>query len=744
MIEFFSAVAAGLAVAAPVAQNLGQIAQGGRRIWGLAADILDRFRARVPADQQQAVLKQALTQAATMPAAEFEKKAEEIVELVLADKPVEERKRIAETIKLMPDRIRATFARQDDPSGTTAPPQWAATRPEDIIPLLPPRPPLFRRGDPVPDNNRWTLVDRLGIGGFGEVWKARNREDDFSVIKFCLDPGSQERMFTHERKIIKLVRAELDDHPNIVKLMDSHLEGPTPWLQYEFAPGGDLLHNFATWPKDLAARATMAVEKVLILAETMAHCHALRPMAVIHRDLKPANVVIGKKGVYKITDFGIGDTTARQALEEARIATISGHTASTTSIRYFNTPMYASPDQKKGLDPHPADDVHALGVMLYQFILGNVGLELGIDMWNDLESLHVCPQLLVVLDKAVATRVERRYQHAGELAEALRTLPKKLIAEPNKPAPVGGEYPEKLLYSEIDRYWKDAKSKNETARQQLDRGEWKAAIATLEAIFHPVMRDGELYARAVQYRDGKNFVNSLGIEFAFVPKGVFWVGGEKGKCGSKQVTISQDFYIGVYPVTQEEWQKVMGNNPSYFQKGGFWKGGKGSSKLTGMSNADLNLLPVESVSWNNCNIFIQKLNERLKESGWLYRLPRESEWEYACRGGAATQALCAWNYYFRSPANKLSPQKANVSELGLGRTTKVGTYEPNGLGIYDMHGNVWEWCEDAYDGSSRVIRGGSWHNSAVNARAAFRQGYAPTSAYNFLGLRLVRVPSGSR
>jgi formylglycine-generating enzyme required for sulfatase activity len=581
---------------------------------------------------------------------------------------------------------------------------------------------MFNRGDPVPDNNRWTLLERLGIGGFGEVWKARNREDDFSVFKFCLDPDSQERMFTHERKIIKLVKTELDDHPNIVKLMDSHLEGATPWLQYEFAPGGDLLHNFATWPKDLSARVTMSVEKIRILAETMSHCHALRPMSVIHRDLKPANIVIGKRGEYKITDFGIGDTTARQALEEARIATASGMTATTTSVRCFNTPMYASPDQKKGLDPHPADDVHALGVMLYQFILGNVGLELGIDMWNDLESFHVCRQLLEVLDKSVATRVERRFQHAGELAEALKSLPKKLISE--RVTPVERE---KEFNDELTRRATEAKAKNEQARQLFDKRQWKEAKALLDGV-HPVLRERELYKSVSLYAEGKKLKNSLGMEFAWVPPGDSWLGGGGGTAGTRKFTVEEGFWAGIYPITQAEWQTVTGGTPSHF---------KGNPRF-----------PVESVSWDLItNTFLVELNKKCKGDGYLYRLPTEDEWEYICRGGPISQAQSAFHYYFAksktdlapNPTNELTQRMACFDQGPSGKPSEVGSFLPNSLGIYDMHGNVWEWTASA-EGSSRVNRGGSWRNSAGGCAAAYRDARSPSIAGDFLGFRLLAVP----
>jgi formylglycine-generating enzyme required for sulfatase activity len=446
-------------------------------------------------------------------------------------------------------------------------------------------------------------------------------------------------------------------------------------------------------------------------------------------------VLVGRNGTLKITDFGISDTQARQALEEARMASATGVSCTTPSlVRWANTPMYASPQQRRGEDPHPADDVHALGVMLYQMLLRDLNLELGVDMWSDLEEQYVCQELLDLLSRAVAARVDRRFPSAAELAEALARLPEKLIVKPDV---ISVPDQEKRLYQEIDRLVEDARAKNEVASQHLERREWKAAVATLESIFHPVMRDEDLYTRAIQHRDGKRFINGLGMEFVIVPAGTSWMGGQDGNCGGNQVAIDRDFFIGVYPVTQEEWQKVMGANPSHFRKGG-----AGADKLSGVSDADLKRFPVESVSWNDCQVFIKKLNESLKETGWMYRLPREAEWEYACRGAANTQALSGWNFYLRAPTNTLSAQQANFSDSALGRTCRVGLYEANALGIFDLHGNVWEWCEDAWDGSNRVLRGGSWVHAAELCRAAYRRRNSPPNSFSHLGLRLARVPSG--
>ncbi len=740
MFEFFGCVAAALAVAAPVVNNLADILVGGRKIYDFAADILGRFGKKVPPAQQQVVIRATLTQAAAMPALEFEKQMRQVVDAALPGQPTEVRQAITGYITLMPARIRQTFARLDDPTGKTVPPGFTVQRPEDLIPLLPPRLPLFKEGDSPPEAPRWILVERLAIGGFGEVWKARGKslENTFSAFKFCLDPQLQPS-FVNEVKNIELVKNELVDNPHIVKPTDAYLDGPTPWIQYEFIPGGDLGQLVSTWPADINLRAPMAVEKIGILADTLDHCHnrivqeGIRKV-VIHRDMKPANVLIGRNGTLKITDFGISQTQARQALDEARIATVSGMTASTPEgILWANTPMYASEQQKEGQKPHPADDVHALGVMLYQMILGNINRPLNKDYIAVLERQHVCRQLIALISQSIASDREYRFQHAGELAEALKRLPKKLIAKP-EPEPGPGEETKRLT-AKVDAWYAEADAKNAEAAKHLDRRDWAGAVKVLESIPHRRMIDQDLYSRAVAHRDGKRFINGLGMEFALVPKGTFWMGGSNGACGGQQVAIDRDFYIGVYPVTQEEWQKVMGNNPSWFQKGG-----RGAEKLSGVPDADLKRFPVECVSWNDCQVFIQKLNEKLKEGGWMYRLPREAEWEYACRGGATSQAACSWSFYFRSPTNTLSAQQANFSDSALARTSRVGSYEPNALGLFDMHGNVWEWCEDALDGSRRVFRGGGWTGAAESCGAACRFGDAPADAYYSLGLRLARVP----
>ena len=190
-----------------------------------------------------------------------------------------------------------------------------------------------------------------------------------------------------------------------------------------------------------------------------------------------------------------------------------------------------------------------------------------------------------------------------------------------------------------------------------------------------------------------------------------------------QVTLS-DYYIGRYEVTQKEWQAVMGDNPSKFY---------GDN------------LPVENVSWNDCQDFINKLNQL---TGLKFRLPTEAQWEYAARGGKQSKG------YKYSGSDKIRDVAWYYGNSGI-KTHKVGTKHPNELGIYDMSGNVWEWCGDCYysysssaqtnptgpsSGSARVLRGGSWSSYARSCRVSDRNYHYPSYRYDFDGFRVVLVP----
>ncbi|MBW2193189.1 MAG: formylglycine-generating enzyme family protein, partial [Deltaproteobacteria bacterium] len=210
---------------------------------------------------------------------------------------------------------------------------------------------------------------------------------------------------------------------------------------------------------------------------------------------------------------------------------------------------------------------------------------------------------------------------------------------------------------------------------------------------------------------------------------------EPGRLGGEimhKVNISKGFYIQTTEVTQGQWASVMGNNPSKFKKCG----------------ADC---PIERVSWKEVQQFIRKLNEKEKQN--LYRLPTEAEWEYACRAGSTTA------FFNGDISETVCRRDPNLDIVGWycgnsgNKTHPVALKRPNAWGLYDMHGNVSEWCQDWYggypqgyvtdpagpsNGIGRVHRGGSWRRSAMGCRSAQRFKDGPAWKYHFLGFRLVR------
>jgi hypothetical protein len=240
------------------------------------------------------------------------------------------------------------------------------------------------------------------------------------------------------------------------------------------------------------------------------------------------------------------------------------------------------------------------------------------------------------------------------------------------------------------------------------------------------------------------------MQFVRVPKGTLW-----SPWGKQE--IPDDFYIGVYEVTQEEWMKVTGKNPSYH-----WEFGLAAAKhqLDGIPPEDLKRFPVEQVSWKKAMEFVSYLNTQHKIEGWTYRLPSQIQWEYAARGAEQDKEKAQHFYHFKSgPTNTLTTKQANFGYLellrlpnvpgSLNRTCKVGSYEPNKLGIYDMHGNVWEWCSDIHPdskGDDRVRCGGAFSSKATDCSAGNRgrgmtyyRGSEPVSSDT--GLRVVLVPA---
>jgi formylglycine-generating enzyme required for sulfatase activity len=322
-----------------------------------------------------------------------------------------------------------------------------------------------------------------------------------------------------------------------------------------------------------------------------------------------------------------------------------------------------------------------------------------------------------------------------------RTIPAAMILEArgairlHSPQGGGRPVPQALLYPD-DRLTPGADARvqlvflSDLHKERLQPGR-EATIG----------RKGCSPAAAVRGRD-----DSVLMTFVRLPKGTFYMGWNGRPGSAKKTEIKADFEIAVHDVTQGQWEAIMGNTPSYFSRKG-----NGRNSVLDFSDEELKLFPVESVSWNDAQEFIKKLNEKERGRGYLYRLPTEAEWDYACRGGATSEEECSYHFYLATPTNDLSSGQANFNgnyPFGkapkgnyLGRTTRVGAYPANKLGLCDVHGNVWQWCADAFPrGSDRVNRGGCWVNHGSGCQATVRNGDSPSFRGNSIGVRLARVP----
>jgi hypothetical protein len=340
----------------------------------IAQDVWNWWKKERTPEQQRAEL-QALAQA---PPAEVRQAVAEAVAEVAGDAPAEVQVHLSRYLSEVPSAVRRSLRGPADPTGATGPWFPALEGPDDVLSLLPERLPRFQPGDrPLPGID-WELVELLGAGGFGEVWKARNPHFDGVppvALKFCLDPAAKDRLLRHEAAVLNQIMRQ-GKHPGIVTLQHTYLSADPPCLEYEYVAGGDLSGLIREWHRppgapDLGERAARLM---LELTRVVSFAHRLSP-PIVHRDLKPANILVscGADGAPRprVADFGIGGVAAGQMIARSRGGTSQGGFL-ITALRGAHTPLYASPQQMRGSAPDVRDDVHALGVIWYQLMTGNL------------------------------------------------------------------------------------------------------------------------------------------------------------------------------------------------------------------------------------------------------------------------------------------------------------------------------------------------------------------------------------
>jgi formylglycine-generating enzyme required for sulfatase activity len=656
---------------------VGDAAEIGKAAWNLwkksPEERLDELEAVVQADD-----------------AEIEQAARCVVAELASDEPEPVRIRLATFLKQVPSRIRQSQRRPADPTGRTIRPGLVVGRPEDLIPFIPDQLPQFQPGDQPLAGVDWVLVELLGMGGFGEVWKARHAHfDSFDpvALKFCTDPVARQRLLRHEAKVLDRVMRQ-GRHPGVVRLEATYLSADPPCLQYEYVKGGDLGGLIADWHRQTEKPSPERVARAMLqLAEIVAFAHRLDP-PIVHRDLKPANILVqvssGGEFVFKVTDFGIGGIATARAIQASRVPT-SPREFLTTAVRGSGTLLYASDEQLQGNDPDPRDDIHALGVIWYQMLTGDLTKR-----------------------RPGGTAWRRRFLEKGMSAELIDLLESCFEDQEDRPADA------------------TVMAKKVTGLLKAKPGQVKQGASPVPA---------------------KEVVNSIGLKLKLIPAGEFQMGSTESNDEKPRhlVRITRPFYLGVYPVSQREYMQLTKKNLSHFSSGDRLSVEKVSwfdavSFCNSLSQKE-GLTPFYAIK-----------GESVQVPDWNgpgYRLPSEAEWEYACRAGTTTRfffgddenALSQYAWY---SANSSSQTHA----VGEKKPNAFGLLDTLG-NVWEW---CWDGYDAGYYGHSpaedprgpdeaayRVIRGGSWGNDRLDARSAFRLRFWPGYRSSSLGFRLARV-----
>ena len=615
---------------------------------------------------------------------------------------------------------------------------------------------------------QYRIVRKIGEGGMGIVYLGEDTEmRDHPVAIKVLPP-----VLTRDRRAVESLRDEALtairlSHPNIVRLYGFHSDGDIKFLVMEYIEGQTLDDRLLATPsRKLSVDQTYRI--VGQIAEVLDYAHRQSP-PVIHRDLKPANIMLDSAGQARVLDFGI----ARQLQDS--YTRVTGHQDTSGTLPYM------SPQQLMGARPNPAMDIYSLGAVCYECLCGHPPFHTG-DIARQVETktpdeIEGVPTVInAALQSALAKDPSQRPESAHRFAELLAERAESPsqaeksevsacrtqdVRRPHNLAREGGRDPAKGI-----RPTRQARIHASPPKKSAILPEDLVEVAEAAYASTRGLAKGSWEAQGFQRRAVAELQLPLevktaktGIVFRLIPAGALVVGSasdesDRDSCEKQhRVVLTKPCYCGEFPVTQDQWRAVLGDNPSHFQAGCVLKEG-GFLGMRNQLRDDTSDWPVETVSWEDCQVFLQRLSQLEGVEEGTYRLLTEAEWEYACRAGTQTPFYSeelAWAIGYRSLA------KVGWYERNAGRRTHpIGRKRPNGWGLYDMHGNVCEWCQDWYGeypagsvsdplgpalGDLRVLRGGSWTSYAGFCRSANRLRLTPGTRGSNVGLRLMRTIS---
>ena len=542
----------------------------------------------------------------------------------------------------------------------------------------------------------YRILKILGHGGMGVVFLGEDAKLGRKVAIKTMLPHLAARPKECERFLREARSAAALEHDHIVPIHHVGEDQGVPFIVMPFLRGESLESRIQRQPLSMGEIVQIAEQT----ASALAFAHE---SGFVHRDIKPANLWLEARGKsrevrVKILDFGL----ARLAAYDEQNLTQTG--------AMLGTPGYLAPEQADARDVDGRADVFSLGCVLYRLTTGKAAFP-GESLMARLASLaNLVPAPVHSINASAPTQLSEFIGRmltkdrearpmVAEVVERLQTIfmtPNLSKATATDIEPVSSSVTTTLPAARPRAVATAVPSSRKGARKFV----WLAGallcligcgLLVTQQLRQSIRTQNELANDNKGHPGGafiakidskeKNagdlpatFVNALGMEFVKVPKGTGWLGGGGGKPGEQKVEFADDFYIGKYEVTQEEWEKVMGNNPSHFSRNG-----AGKDAVKDIPDADLRRFPVDTVSWDDCRAFAERLNKLLAEPRWVYRLPREAEWEYASRGGSVDRAESAFDFYFAKPTNTLRPDQANFipdqekGRLGLQRTCKVGS-----------------------------------------------------------------------
>lgn len=608
-------------------------------------------------------------------------------------------------------------------------------------------------------HGKYRIVAELGFGGQGQVFRAYAEHLAIDVAIKKLEVGGfgdpdQEflRAFQREAKILTRLR-----HPALPVVRD-FFEDPAPFIVMDYIQGDNLEKIIkargAGFPPDVVERWARR------LLDVVEYLHA---NGVVHRDIRPANLVLHQGTDLMLIDFGLSKAFNSELALRTTSRSVFGYTKG-------YAPFEQMDEHSEGSDERC--DIYALGATLYHLLTGSRPVDAvtrgvlmakpgGGDPLRSLSEVHpeVPERFSAAISIAMAFDREERFSKVVALRRAMFgdgpamvipltpppvavppvvEPPPPIVPPPAPPSPPVN--PNRIVIAlpsaEVPSF-PGVPDQETSVRPATTSGARHRITIPLAPdippanIPPPVVSNAPRANRDV-FPATPGVTLDLGggvtIFLVEIPAGRFRMGTDHiaDESPVRTVTFARPFYLSAFPVTQLQWKAVMGSNPSFF---------KGDD------------LPVEQVSWENCRAFTERVNYMRKSV--RLRLPSEAEWEYACRAGTTTVFS-----YGDQPNTAL----ANFGNA-FGRTTPPGNFPPNAFGLYDMHGNVCEWCADWHHvtyvtapndggaltsplGSQRIVRGGSWGHDADAARAAHRGRLAPVMISRLVGFRVAATREG--